>query len=204
MFNALGETIEQTDAKGHRQFFAQNLAGQLHEVRLQLDKQTLPKTLVHAIQYNAHGQTEQETAGNGVITALHYAPEDSRLTRLQARRNDERLQDVHYAYDPVGNVISIEDAALPIRYFANQRIEPINRYGYDSLYQLIKATGWEAGSANQGPLWSPFNDPAAVTRYTQTYRYDRAGNLLELTHEGEQKHGHRLLAAAQSNRCLPC
>jgi insecticidal toxin complex protein TccC len=203
VFNALGETIEQTDAKGHRQFFAQNLAGQLHEVRLQLDKQPQPKTLVHAIQYNAHGQTEQETAGNGVITALHYAPEDSRLTRLQARRNDERLQDVHYAYDPVGNVISIEDAALPIRYFANQRIEPINRYGYDSLYQLVKATGWEAGGANQGPSFSAFNDPAAVTRYTQTYRYDRAGNLLELTHEGAQKHGHRLLAAAQSNRCLP-
>jgi insecticidal toxin complex protein TccC len=203
VFNALGETIEQTDAKGHRQFFAQNLAGQLHEVRLQLDKQPQPKTLVNAIQYNAQGQTERETAGNDVITALHYAPEDGRLTRLQARRNDERLQDLHYAYDPVGNVISIEDAALPIRYFANQRIKPINRYGYDSLYQLIKATGWEAGSANQGPLWSPFNDPAAVTRYTQTYRYDRAGNLLELTHEGAQKQGHRLLAAAQSNRCLP-
>ncbi|VVQ00582.1 hypothetical protein PS925_02270 [Pseudomonas fluorescens] len=203
VFNALGETIEQTDAKGHRQFFTQNLAGQLHEVRLQLDKHPLPKTLVHAIQYNAQGQTEREIAGNDVITALQYDSEDGRLTRLQARRNDERLQDLHYAYDPVGNVISIEDAALPIRYFANQRIKPINRYGYDSLYQLIKTTGWEAGSANQGPLWSPFNDPAAVTRYTQTYRYDRGGNLLELTHEGAQKHGHRLLAAAQSNRCLP-
>ncbi|WP_239007516.1 RHS repeat-associated core domain-containing protein [Pseudomonas granadensis] len=203
VFNALGETIEQTDAKGHRQFFAQSLAGQLHEVRLQLDKQPQPKTLVNAIQYNAQGQTEQETAGNGVITALHYASEDGRLTRLQARRNDELLQDLHYAYDPVGNVISIDDAALPIRYFANQRIEPINRYGYDSLYQLLKATGWEAGGANQGPSFSAFYDPAAVTQYTQTYRYDRDGNLLELIHEGAQRHGHRLLAAAQSNRCLP-
>lgn len=203
VFNALGETIEQTDAKGHRQFFTQNLAGQLHEVRLQLDKHPLPKTLVHAIQYNAQGQTEREIAGNDVITALQYDSEDGRLTRLQARHGNDSLQDLRYAYDPVGNVISIEDAALPIRYFANQRVEPINRYGYDSLYQLVKATGWEAGSANQGPLWSPFNDPAAVTRYTQTYRYDRGGNLLELTHEGAQKHGHRLLAAAQSNRCLP-
>lgn len=203
VFNALGETIEQTDAKGHRQFFAQSLAGQLHEVRLQLDKQPQPKTLVNAIQYNAQGQTEQETAGNGVITALHYASEDGRLTRLQARRNDELLQDLHYAYDPVGNVISINDAALPVRYFANQRIEPINRYGYDSLYQLVKATGWEAGGANQGPSFSAFNDPAAVTQYTQTYRYDRGGNLLELIHGGAQGHGHRLLAAAQSNRCLP-
>ncbi|VVM77369.1 RHS repeat domain-containing protein [Pseudomonas fluorescens] len=203
VFNTLGETIEQTDAKGHRQFFAQNLAGQLREVRLQLDKQAKPKTLVSAMQYNAQGQTGQETAGNGVITTLQYDSEDGRLTRLQARHGNDSLQDLRYAYDPVGNVLSIEDAALPIRYFANQRIEPINRYGYDSLYQLIEATGWEAGGANQGPLFSPFDDPAAVAQYTQTYRYDRGGNLLELTHNGAQKHGHRLLAAAQSNRCLP-
>jgi insecticidal toxin complex protein TccC len=203
VFNTLGETIEQTDAKGHRQFFAQNLAGQLREVRLQLDKQAKPKTLVSAMQYNAQGQTGQETAGNGVITTLQYDSEDGRLTRLQARHGNDSLQDLRYAYDPVGNVLSIEDAALTIRYFANQRIEPINRYGYDSLYQLIEATGWEAGGANQGPLFSPFDDPAAVAQYTQTYRYDRGGNLLELTHNGPQKHGHRLLAAAQSNRCLP-
>ncbi|KHA72857.1 YD repeat-containing protein [Pseudomonas chlororaphis] len=203
VFNTLGETIEQTDAKGHRQFFAQNLAGQLREVRLQLDKQPLPKTLVSAMQYSAQGQTEQETAGNGVITTLQYDSEDGRLTRLQARHGNDNLQDLRYAYDPVGNVLSIEDAALPIRYFANQRIEPINRYGYDSLYQLIEAIGWEAGGANQGPLFSPFDDPAAVAQYTQTYRYDRGGNLLQLTHNGAQKHGHRLLAAAQSNRCLP-
>ncbi len=203
VFNTLGETIEQTDAKGHRQHFAQNLAGQLHEVRLQLDTQPQPKTLVSAIQYNAQGQTEREIAGNGVITALHYAPEDGRLTRLQAQRGNETLQDLRYAYDPVGNVISIEDAALPIRYFANQRVEPINRYGYDSLYQLVKATGWEAGGTHKGPQFSAFDDPQACANFTQTYRYDRGGNLLELTHEGPQNHGHRLLAAAQSNRCLP-
>lgn len=203
VFNTLGETIEQTDAKGHRQFFAQNLAGQLREVRLQLDKQPQPKTLVSNMQYSAQGQTVQETAGNDVTTTLQYDSEDGRLTRLQARHGNDLLQDLRYAYDPVGNVISNEDAALPIRYFANQRIEPINRYGYDSLYQLIEATGWEAGGANQGPLFSPFDDPAAVAQYTQTYRYDRGGNLLELTHNGAQKHSHRLLAAAQSNRCLP-
>jgi insecticidal toxin complex protein TccC len=203
VFNALGETIEQTDAKGHRQHFAQNLAGQLHEVRLQLDKQPQPKTLVSAIQYNAQGQTEREIAGNGVITALHYAPEDGRLTRLQAQRGNDTLQDLRYAYDPVGNVLNIEDAALPIRYFANQRVEPINRYGYDSLYQLVKATGWEAGGTHKGPQFSAFDDPQACANFTQTYRYDRGGNLLELTHEGPQNHGHRLLAAAQSNRCLP-
>ncbi len=202
-FNALSEVIEQTDARGNRQFFSQTLAGRLREVRLQLAKDTAAKTLVSAIRYNAHGQTEQETAGNGVITSLEYAAQTGRLTRLQAKRGNDALQDLRYDYDPVGNVLSIEDAALPVRYFANQRVEPVNRYVYDSLYQLINATGWEAGGSNQGPTFSRFDDPASCANYSQTYRYDRGGNLLELTHDGPQSHGHRLVAAAQSNRCLP-
>ncbi|MBH3466137.1 hypothetical protein I5Q49_14935, partial [Pseudomonas carnis] len=68
----------------------------------------------------------------------------------------------------MGNILSLEDKALPVRFFANQRIEPINRYTYDSLYQLIEATGWEAGSANRGP--AHLEDPAAVANYRQTYR----------------------------------
>ncbi|MFJ5283819.1 RHS repeat-associated core domain-containing protein [Pseudomonas sp. NPDC088429] len=202
-FNPLGEAIEQTDAKGNRQMISHAVDGLLHEVRLQLAKDVAPKVLVSAIQYNAHGQTERETAGNGVITSLEYAADDGRLSRLQAKRGSDALQDLRYVYDPVGNVLSIEDAALPVRYFANQRIEPVNRYVYDSLYQLINATGWEAGCSNQGPTFSRFDDPASCANYTQNYRYDRGGNLLQLTHDGPQSHGHRLVAAAQSNRCLP-
>jgi len=202
-FNPLGEAIEQTDARGNRQMISHTVDGLLHEVRLQLAKDVAPKVLVSAIQYNAHGQTERETAGNGVITSMEYAAQSGRLTRLQAKRSSDALQDLRYGYDPVGNVVSIEDAALPIRYFANQQIEPINRYVYNSLYQLIKATGWEAGGSNQGPAFSRFDDPASCANYSQSYRYDRGGNLLELTHDGPRSHGHRLVAAAQSNRCLP-
>ncbi len=202
-FNPLGEAIEQTDAKGNRQMISHTVDGPLREFRLQLAKDVAPKVLVSAIQYNAHGQTEQETAGNGVITSLEYAAEDGRLNRLQSKRGSDALQDLRYVYDPVGNVLSIEDAALPVRYFANQRVEPVNRYVYDSLFQLINATGWEAGGSNQGPAFSRFDDPASCANYTQNYRYDRGGNLLQLTHDGSQSHGHRLVAAAQSNRCLP-
>ncbi|WP_322614783.1 RHS repeat-associated core domain-containing protein [Pseudomonas sp. BIC9C] len=202
-FNALGEVSQQTDAKGHRQLFSQTLDGQLREVRLQLNGTSTPKNLVSAIGYNAHGQTEREVAGNGVITTLEYDAQNGRLTRLQAQRGTAALQDLHYEYDPVGNVLSIEDAALPIRYFANQRIEPVSRYRYDSLGQLIEATGWEAGTVNKGPLFSPFDDPAPRANYRQTYHYDAGGNLLELTHDGPQSHGHRLVAAVHSNRCLP-
>jgi insecticidal toxin complex protein TccC len=202
-FNALGESIHQTDAIGHRQLFSQTLDGQLREVRLQLNGEPMPKTLVNGIDYNAYGQTEREIAGNGVITSLEYDTQNGRLTRLNAKRGNESLQDLHYEYDPVGNVLSINDAALPIRYFANQRIEPISHYCYDSFYQLVEATGWEAGSVNRGPQFSPFDDPAPCANYRQQYRYDPGGNLLELIHDGPQSHGHRLVAAAHNNRCLP-
>jgi insecticidal toxin complex protein TccC len=202
-FNPLGEAVEQTDAQGNRQLFSHTVAGQLREVRLQLRSDTTPKTLVSAIQYNAHGQTEREVAGNGVITTLEYAPEDARLIRLHARRGNDVLQDSHYEYDPTGNVLRIEDAAVPVRYFANQRIDPVYRFVYDSLNQLIRATGWEGGGANRGPQFSAFDDPAPRGNYCQSYYYDRGGNLLELIHEGPQDHGHSLVAAPFSNRCLP-
>lgn len=203
LVNAAGDVVKQTDAKGHCQFFHQTLDGQLREVGLQLNGETTAKTLLSAIVYNAHGQTEREVAGNGVTTTLEYDAQNGRLTRLQAQRGNAALQDLRYEYDPVGNVLSIEDAAQPIRYFGNQRIEPVSRYCYDSLSQLIEATGWEAGGANKGPQFSSFDDPAPRANFRQTYRYDAGGNLLELTHEGPQSHGHRLIAAAHSNRCLP-
>jgi len=203
-FNSLGDVLEQIDAKGNRQLFDYTVDGQLFASHLQLSGQATPQTLVSALAYNPYGQVEQETAGNGVISTLNYRAEDGRLLRLHAARNaDEPLQDLRYAYDPVGNVLSIEDAALPVRYFANQRVEPINRYDYDSLYQLIRATGWEAGSANRGPQFNRFDDPGAVANYEQTYHYDAGGNLLELIHVGPQSHSRKLTAARYSNRCLP-
>ncbi|WP_256261626.1 RHS repeat-associated core domain-containing protein [Pseudomonas gingeri] len=203
-FNPLGDVLEQTDAKGNRQQFDYTFDGQLLATHLQLSAQTTAKTLVSDIHYNAYGQVEQETAGNGVISTLAYRAEDGRLLRLQARHGTAAaLQDLHYEYDPVGNVLSIEDAALPIRYFANQRVEPKKQYDYDSLYLLIKATGWEAGTASRGPDFNRFDDPGAVANYQQTYRYDAGGNLLELVHVGPQSHSRKLTAARYSNRCLP-
>ncbi|WP_460317790.1 RHS repeat domain-containing protein [Pseudomonas ogarae] len=201
-FNPLGDVLEQIDAKGNRQLFDYTVDGQLFASHLQLSGQATPQTLVSALAYSAYGQVEQETAGNGVVSTLTYRPEDGRLTRLEARRGAQTLQDLHYDYDPVGNVLSIEDGALPIRYFANQRVEPASRYRYDSLYQLIEAFGWEAGSANRGPGFNRFDDPGAVANYQQTYHYDAGGNLLELVHVGPQNHSRKLTAARHSNRCL--
>ncbi|WP_122764758.1 RHS repeat domain-containing protein [Pseudomonas viridiflava] len=201
-FNALGELTAQVDARGNRQQFQQTVDGQLREVGLLLKGEVKPKRLVRDIGYDAHGQIERQVSDNGVISQWYYDEHSSRLIRLHAQRsNGEALQDLSYVYDQVGNIISLEDKALPVRFFANQRIEPIRRYIYDSRYQLIEATGWEAGSDNRGP--GHREDLTAVATYRQTYVYDTGGNLLELIHHGPQQHGRLLTAAKYSNRCLP-
>lgn len=202
-FGPLGQVIDQLDARGNRQGSELSLDGRLRASHLQLKHQSEPRTLVSDIRYNAQGQVEYERAINGVVTTLTYRPEDGRLLkRYAANSAGEALQHLLYDYDAMGNVLSIEDKALPIRYFANQRIDPISRFNYDSLYQLRDATGWEAGTASQGPASIQRFDPAALSNYRQTYRYDESGNLLELTHVGV-RNGRKMKASLFSNRCLP-
>ncbi|MGV8888215.1 MAG: RHS repeat domain-containing protein [Pseudomonas sp.] len=203
-FGPLNDVLEQIDAKDNRQVFSLTLDGRLRETRLQLQGLTTWQTLVSDIQYNAEGQVTHETAGNDVETTLLYCAEDGVLKERRAHDASVRLlQHLIYDYDRTGNVLSIEDKALPVRYFANQRIEPISRFSYDSLYQLIEAFGWEAGSANQGPESVGRIDPTAVSNYHQVFSYDEGGNLLKLAHVGAQSPGRELKAARYSNRCLP-
>ncbi|MBX8563666.1 RHS repeat protein [Pseudomonas cichorii] len=205
-YNPLGEVIGQTDSQGNVQRFAQTVAGELQSCHLQLNGQP-EQMLVSDIRYDAQGRVESETAGNGVITTARYGGEDGRLRELKAARNaGESLQDLIYDYDPVGNVIRIEDRAQPIRYFANQRIEPVSVYQYDTLYQLTEATGRELATANHGPVFADFQsppDPTQLANYTQTYDYDAGGNLQQLTHVGSQNHSRTLVTASLSNRSLP-
>ncbi len=200
---ALGDVLEQTDARDNQHTFALIVDGRLRERRLQL-KGEPEQILMTDIRYNAQGNVTRQTAGNGVHTTRTYRPEDDRLLGLWTEDvHGLVLQHLSYGYDRMGNVLSIEDKALPIRYFANQRIEPVSRFVYDSLYQLTKASGWEAGSASQGPQSMGRVDPAAISNYHQTYEYDPGGNLRNLIHVGPQSHGRKLQPASYSNRSLP-
>ncbi|MDR6915202.1 insecticidal toxin complex protein TccC [Pseudomonas sp. 3296] len=203
-FGPLGNVLESVDARQNRQTFGFTLDGRLLHSALKLAGKPTWQTLVSEIEYNAQGQITREVAGNNVQTTLKYSAQDGRLIERRAHsEHSGLLQHLFYVYDRMGNVLSIEDKALPVRFFNNQRIDPVSRFTYDSLYQLIKATGWEAGGPNQGPASVGRNDPAALSNYEQTYRYDEAGNLLKLAHVGSQSPGRELKASRSSNRCLP-
>ncbi|MBS7419241.1 RHS repeat domain-containing protein [Pseudomonas syringae] len=209
-FNAQGEDLAQTDANGNVQRFSHGADGQLRAVELTLANTEQPQTLVGAIHYDAFNQVEQETAGNGVVSRYVYDQQDGRLTELSALSADGSvLQKLNYSYDPAGNVLLINDASQPDRYCGNQRIEPINRYCYDTLYQLIEATGREVrNGASHGPALPglqplPMLDPCQVSNYTQRYSYDAAGNLLQMRHEGAHNFTRNMHVAPDSNRSLP-
>ncbi|WP_256345242.1 RHS repeat-associated core domain-containing protein [Pseudomonas sp. PD9R] len=201
-----GDMRCQSDAMGNVRFFAYDRAGQLSEARLMLaGSLEAPRLLVSEIHYDAFGRSISERAGNGVVTTARHAGDDGRLLQLQSRdAQGKPLQDLNYAYDPVGNITSIEDKAQLTQHFNSQRIDPVNCYGYDSLYQLIEATGREVSQPGFGPalpIWqtTPL-DPNQLRNYTQTFNYDAAGNLQTRHHSGEETF--EMFTSPASNRSV--
>ena len=209
-FNALGEVREQADAMGNRQVFSWTIAGQSKTLSLMQAGISQPQALLVDTRYNAFNQVEQETAGNGVVSLYAYDQQDGRLTGLSAISADGTLlQQLDYSYDPVGNILLVNDTSQPDRYCDNQLIEPISHYRYDTLYQLIEATGREVrNGASHGPALPglqplPALDPCQVSNYKQNYSYDAAGNLLQMRHEGAHNFTRNMHVAPDSNRSLP-
>ncbi len=204
-FDATGALLTQTDAKGNIQKLAYDVAGQLNGSWLTLKGQT-EQVIIKSLTYSAAGQKLREEHGNDVITEYSYEPETQRLIGIKTRRPSDTkvLQDLRYEYDPVGNVISIRNDAEATRFWHNQKVMPENTYTYDSLYQLISATGREM--ANIGQQSHQFPSPAlpsdnnTYTNYTRTYTYDRGGNLTKIQHSSPATQNNYTTNITVSNR----
>jgi RHS repeat-associated protein len=146
------------------------------------------------IDYNAKGQRELIEYSDSVRTLYTYDPLTFRMVRLLTRRQSDSatLQDLNYAFDPVGNITSIVDHAQETIYFKNHVVSPSNEYAYDALYRLICAGGREH-AGKPGEPETTFSDAArmnqpspsdghALHRYREQYEYDAVGNILELLH----------------------
>jgi RHS repeat-associated protein len=161
---------------------------------------------IEEIAYNAKGQKELVRYGNGTFTRYDYDPESFRLIQLRTSRpgfdpafpnpasslQDARvLQNLHYVYDPVGNITEIRDDAYEPAFFSNQKVDAVSRYTYDAIYRLIRATGRENYQASGAPgqfeappfmVQFPVTDPNTLRNYTQSYTYDPVGNILQMRH----------------------
>ncbi|ERT12695.1 RHS repeat protein [Photorhabdus temperata] len=187
-FDATSALLTQTDAKGNRQRLAYDVAGQLKGSWLTVKNQS-EQIIIKSLTYSAAGQKLREEHGNGVITEYSYEPETLRLIGVTTRRQSDNkvLQDLRYEHDPVGNIIRVRNDAEATRFWRNQKVVPENTYTYDSLYQLISATGREMANigqqSNQFPSPIPLpTDDSTYTNYIRTYDYDRGGNLVQIRH----------------------
>ncbi|MBE3780443.1 RHS repeat protein [Vibrio parahaemolyticus] len=191
--DATGAVLTTTDTKGNVQRVAYDVSGLMSGSWLTL-KGKAEQTIVKSLTYSAAGQKLREEQGNGVVTTYSYEPETQRLIGIRTERptgyalGAKVLQDLRYEYDPVGNVLKINNDAEETRFWRNQKVEPENTYTYDSLYQLVKATGREMANAGQKNSHLPSaiipfsSDSSAYTNYTRTYTYDEVGNLTQVKH----------------------
>ncbi|KHA70848.1 type IV secretion protein Rhs [Pseudomonas chlororaphis] len=206
-YNALGETVGQHDAMGNHKLLQLNIAGQLKQISLKLAGDLQYGVLLLDIQYNPADQVVRQVAANGVISQNLYDPQNGRLEEVSAEKvGRSALQHLIYHYDPVGNILSILDRTRPTRFFRNQKIEPLCQFAYDSLYQLVSASGWQRSYTSNGPQDPVFTSPpdsAQLENYHQTYTYDAAGNLTTLVHSAvSQSWTQRTAISRYSNRGL--
>ena len=173
---------------------------------------------VNNIDYNAKGQRLRIDYKNGVSTSYDYDPHTFRLIHLMSLRGDVtfpedcpghppsgwpgcQIQNLHYTYDPVGNVTRIHDEGQQTIFFRNKRVEPTSEYTYDAIYRLTDATGREhlgqspGGGALNPPIPSNHTDEPRVNIphpgdgntigiYDEHYAYDFVGNILDVVHRG--------------------
>jgi RHS repeat-associated protein len=178
---------------------------------------TADQHFVTNIDYNARGQRTLIQYGNGAETRYRYDPATFRLAHLYTRRgvsySDDcgiepsrypapdkppqdtpcGLQNLHYTYDPAGNITSIRDDAQHTIYFNGQVVRPDAKYKYDALYRLIEACGREhIGQASEPQTtWHDSNrinlahpnDGQAMRNYFEFYEYDEVGTILKFDHK---------------------
>ncbi|EPF0315288.1 RHS repeat-associated core domain-containing protein [Enterobacter chuandaensis] len=212
--DATGTVLTTTDAKGNMQRMAYDVAGLLSGSWLTLKGGT-EQVIVSSLTYSAAGQKLREEHGNGVVTTYTYETGTQRLTGIKTERpaghaSDARvMQDLRYEYDPVGNVLNISNDAEETRFWRNQKVVPENAYVYDSLYQLVSATGREMANAGQQSSTLPSasvplpTDSSAYTNYTRTYSYDNAGNLTQIRHSApatNNSYTTKIIVSDKSNR----
>lgn len=211
--DATGAVLTTTDAAGHLQRVAYNIGGQLKGTWLTLTGGT-EQPIVRSLTYSAAGQKLREEHGNGVVTTYTYELQTQRLVAIKTGRpvghaaGEKVLQDLRYNYDPVGNVLKVKNDAEATQFWRNQKVVPENTYTYDSLYQLVSATGREMASAGQQgshlPAVAAF-DNATLTNYSRTYRYDNGGNLTQISHSAPasgNNHTTTMTVSHRSNRAV--
>ncbi|MGW3285410.1 SpvB/TcaC N-terminal domain-containing protein [Streptomyces sp. NPDC001002] len=214
-YDALNRPVQVTAPDGSVTRNTYNEANLLERVEVREAGAADWTPMVTDLDYNARGQRTLIALGCGARTAYTYEPDTFRLSVVDARgAGGERLQLLHYTYDPVGNVVVADDAAQDTLFFANAVVPASRVYGYEPTYRLATAAGREHIGQNSPGQPGPdgptlyqvphVNDATAMRRYTETYHYDAAGNIERVVHSAgsDGSWTRRYSTAADGNRLL--
>jgi RHS repeat-associated protein len=178
-----------------------NDAGLLETVTGKVRGSATTTTFVSSIDYDEKGRRKSITYDEGdgtstfATTAYTYDAHSYRLTSFKTTRDSDTklLQHVKYVYDAVGNIVATEDLQDEDVYFTTSPSPDGDAdYTYDAVYRLIEATGREhegiVGAQDDQESPHDFkdikhaNNPNGFREYTQTYSYDKVGNVSTFKH----------------------
>lgn len=196
-YDALGRVTHVTcpqDVDGRRRILAPqyNRAGGLQ--RLTVDGVVFVERIVN----NAKGQRVLIAYGNGVLTRHLHDPRSFRIIRtttahyttpsaLTYVHTGPTLQDISYDYDLAGNILTIRDRTAGCGIIGTELgVDALDRaFTYDALGRLRSASGRECDRLRDDRPWDPgprCSDLTKTRGYSEHYRYDGAGNLIQLRH----------------------
>ena len=159
------------------------------------------ETYVSEIKYSAKGEQLLVAFGVGLMTRYVYDSQTNLLQRFVTEKytfaNDTftpsgtHQQDLSYYYDLGGNIIQQKDNLEGSGSGSGAHTNKLNRdFTYDAIYRLLSATGREsdtyvspAPSVISNTPYTPGSTNSKDTRmYTQSYQYDKLGNIQQLSH----------------------
>jgi len=120
--------------------------------------------VIEDVSYSPLKQIAEISYTNGTVTENTFDPLQAyRLTQKVTLNGQDNLQDLTYAYDAAGNIISLTDSSATV-------LAKTTVYEYDDLYRLTSAT---------------VTDSANNEDYVQTYAYDIIGNIINKSDIGD-------------------
>ncbi|EPF0317342.1 RHS repeat domain-containing protein [Enterobacter chuandaensis] len=214
-YDATGSPLTATNAAEVTTVTAFDVSGAVRETRLRYIEHRAGKEVVTRkdILRRADGVVLSQTAGNGITDEYEYDPRKQLLTRHLTQRPAGHplgallISDLHYTYDPAGNILTLEDLGAAPAWHGNGVTSGLRTYEYDSLYRLTSATGRERTASGHYSTRSPvLTDGTAGSiwaAYREDYTYDNGNNLTVIAHTGGS--GDRtvtLTVATGSNRAV--
>ncbi len=158
-YDRQGNQTTVTNPDNSKVQYIYNTAGLLDQVKRKESIDSAFVSVVNNFDYSPEGKVTIQENYNGTTNTNTY--DVAKLYRLTSKvattANGDRIQDLSYTYDLVGNITKIVDASTTAT-------AKTSDYTYDDLYRLtsVTVTGVAVG---QEP-------------YIQTYSYDAIGNII--------------------------